>query len=639
MANPTRIEHFEIVRELGRGGMGKVYLARDTQLERSVAIKVVTFDGPPAEHDRQEREAFSQRLLREAKIAATLEHPGIVVIYQGGVVDDQPFIVMQYVDGATLDALLEAGRPFDHVSVRRVLNEVAAALDYAHDMGVIHRDIKPANIILTRTGAAKICDFGIAKSAVLSTKPSSVLMGTPHYMAPEQLSYEPVDRRTDQWALAVMAYRLLAGQLPFQGEDLRSLAAGIVGVPPPSPLDFNPTLPVGVIPVLQKALSKNPTGRYATCSEFATNLLSALDGVETVLMAPAATTRPLPAAPPWTRKWFLAGAAAIVVSATLAAEIYAHRHGAKPSQEAIAKIDDIAAAKAYFEANQFDKALPILQKGAAGGNPEAEARLGIMYENGLGGLPKDDVQAVNWLRKAAAGGNALAMNNLGNLHENGRGGLPQDDIQAANWYRKSAEAGYGRAMTNLGLMYDEGRGALPLDDAQALVWFRKAADAGDPYGMANLGGMYHGAHGGLAKDDVQAVYWYRKAAEGGDTFGMTSLGFMYHHGWGGLPQNDVEAVNWYRKAAEGRDSTAMNNLGDMYRDGKGGLPQDDAQAVKWYRNAAEAGEDTAMYNLGGMYELGRGGLPKDPTQAATWYRTAAGLGNPQAQKALKRLGR
>ena len=264
--------------------------------------------------------------------------------------------------------------------------------------------------------------------------------------------------------------------------------------------------------------------------------------------------------------------------------------------------------------------------------------LGFLYENGAGGLPKDDAQAVIWYRKAAEAGDGRAMANLGIMYETARGGLPKDDAQAVSWYRKAVDAGDGRGMARLGEMYSHGRGGLPKDAVQALYWYRKAADAGDGLGMTDLGVYYGGGTAG-PKVPSEELSWYRKAVEAGDGNGMANLGKMYAFGQDGLPKDDTQAVVWYRKAVDLLDGWGMANLGDMYAEGRGGLPKDDAQAVAWYRKAAAYGGWRAMGKLGEFYESGRGGLPKDVEQAVIWYRKGADEDDSFSQAALKRLGR
>jgi TPR repeat protein/Zn-dependent protease with chaperone function len=250
-------------------------------------------------------------------------------------------------------------------------------------------------------------------------------------------------------------------------------------------------------------------------------------------------------------------------------------------------------------------ALSWFRKAAEAGEAHGMSGLGFMYENGRGGLSRDDVQAVSWYRKATDAGNARAMANLGRMYAFGLGGLPRDDVQAVSWFRKAADAGGARGMSGLGFMYAFGRGGLPRDDVQAVSWFRKAADAGDAHGMCGLGSMYGSGRGGLHKDNEEAVKWYRKAVNAGDVLAMADLGFLYEKGGGGLPKDTEEAVKWYRKAADAGNATAMANLGGLYFEGLGGLPTDDEQAVSWFRKAADAGDAWGMYKLGTMYERAR----------------------------------
>ena len=197
----------------------------------------------------------------------------------------------------------------------------------------------------------------------------------------------------------------------------------------------------------------------------------------------------------------------------------------KPDQE---KKRLLITGESYYKAGQYEQALPLFRKAAESGDGEAAAYLGLIYEKGLGGLPKDDAQAVSWYRKAADAGDPWGMNNLGAMYASGRGGLPKDDAQAVSWYRKGADAGYAHSMSNLGSMYEKGLGGLPKDEAQAVSWYRKGADAGDARGMSGLGFMYEKGLGGLRKDEAQAVNWYRKAAALGNTDAEKALRRLGH---------------------------------------------------------------------------------------------------------------
>ncbi len=271
----AKIGHFEILELVGRGAMGAVYRAVDPLIGRSVAIKLIRLIGY---HDGEEAAFLKDRLFKEAKAAGGLSHPGIVTIYQVGTQDDQAFIAMEYIDGVTLESRLDSGKSIDDALFSRVLVEMAAALDYAHQRGIVHRDIKPANIMLTAGGAVKITDFGIAKTLLGRTvTQAGMILGTPFYMSPEQVQGQPLDGRSDQFALAVIAYQMLTGRRPFDGQEVTSICYQIVHAEPASPADLNPNLRPEVARVLKRALEKNPANRFPTCAEFAAGLVSACE--------------------------------------------------------------------------------------------------------------------------------------------------------------------------------------------------------------------------------------------------------------------------------------------------------------------------------------------------------------------------
>src|SRR5437868_2577480 len=208
---------YSIQREVGRGGMGVVYLARDVQLDRDVAIKVL-----PA-HLARTAEA-RERFVREARTAAGLSHPHIVPIHRVGEVRGFVFFVMSYVEGETLGERLRTGGPLPPADATRVLREVAWALAYAHGRGIVHRDVKPDNIMLeAATGRALVTDFGIAHGGADAATDSGKIMGTAHFMSPEQAAGEPLDGRSDIYALGVVGYLAVSGRLPFESSNLPAL--------------------------------------------------------------------------------------------------------------------------------------------------------------------------------------------------------------------------------------------------------------------------------------------------------------------------------------------------------------------------------------------------------------------------------
>ena len=289
----AKIGHFEILELVGRGAMGAVYRAVDPIIGRIVAIKVIRLVGY---NDGDEAAFLKERLFKEARAAGSLSHPGIVTVHQLGTQDDQAYIVMEYIDGSTLESRMAAGKSAEPEFWRRVLLEVAAALDYAHARGVVHRDIKPANIMLTAGGNVKITDFGIAKTLLGHTvTKTGMILGTPFYMSPEQVRGAALDGRSDQFALAVIAYQMLAGRRPFEGDQVTSICYQIVHAEPPSVADVQPGLPAGVARVLKRGLDKDPAKRFTSCTEFAAQLIRACDA-GTRKAAPSVTQAPVVAA-------------------------------------------------------------------------------------------------------------------------------------------------------------------------------------------------------------------------------------------------------------------------------------------------------------------------------------------------------
>jgi predicted Ser/Thr protein kinase len=268
-----RIGRYKIVRELGRGAMGVVYHAIDPNIGRPVAIKTILLAGAP---NSDEQNRMRERLFREARSAGILSHPGIVTIYDVEQQGDLAYIAMEYVDGPTLDHLMAASEPLAPDRMFTVLAQTAAALDYAHGKGIVHRDVKPANIMIAADGTVKIADFGIAKvTASEQFTMTGSIVGTPHYMSPEQVQGQPVDGRSDQFSLAVVAFEMLTGEKPHTGEHLTTVVYKIVAEQPVAAHRLNPTLSSGIDAVLGKGLAKKPENRYRSCTEFTAALEAA----------------------------------------------------------------------------------------------------------------------------------------------------------------------------------------------------------------------------------------------------------------------------------------------------------------------------------------------------------------------------
>jgi tRNA A-37 threonylcarbamoyl transferase component Bud32 len=273
-----RIGRYKIIRELGRGAMGVVYHAIDPNIGRPVAIKTIHFGG---NRKPEEIEKMRERLFREARSAGMLSHPGIVTIYDVEQQGDLAYIAMEFVDGPTLDQVLSEPDPLDAERMFSILGQTAVALDYAHSKGIVHRDIKPANIMISADGTSKIADFGIAKiTAAENLTMTGSIVGTPHYMSPEQVQGQHVDGRSDQFSLAVIAYEMLTGEKPYTGEHLTTVVYKIVAEEPVPPRRLNPSLSPAIENVLRKALNKKPDARYRNCQDFIESLEKACGGTK-----------------------------------------------------------------------------------------------------------------------------------------------------------------------------------------------------------------------------------------------------------------------------------------------------------------------------------------------------------------------
>ena len=297
------VNGYEILDQVGQGGMATVFLARQRSMNRNVALKFL----PNAFLND---EAYLQRFEREVRIVAQLEHRNIVPVYDFGEFEDQPYIAMRYMPAGSVEELLAAGR----IPLGRVLSiveQVASALDYAHQSGILHRDLKPSNILLDDGGGVFITDFGIAR--ILGEGGSNIttqgVVGTPSYMSPEQARGEPLDGRSDVYSLGVMLFELITGSRPFDSETPYSIAVMHVTMPPPSPRDVEPSVTAGVEAVILRSLRKQPEQRYATAGELAQALRLAADLPAAAADDSAARERSTPPVEPAPRRTLAAPSA------------------------------------------------------------------------------------------------------------------------------------------------------------------------------------------------------------------------------------------------------------------------------------------------------------------------------------------
>jgi serine/threonine-protein kinase len=312
---------YKIESRLGRGGMGAVYLATHERLARKVALKVIA-------SELALDEGFRARFLRESQLAASLDHPNVIPIYDADEVDGVLYLAMRYVEGPTLRALIAERGALSPADTRRLADQIGGALEAAHSSGLVHRDVKPGNILVAEPGPhAYLCDFGLAK--LVSSKGATAtgsFFGTVDYCAPEQIRGEPIDARADIYSLGCVLFQCLTGETPFARDTDFAVLQAHLSDPPPAPSSTRADLPASVDDVIARALAKSPEDRYATAGELAASLTHALGGAPsaddaTRIARPAATRAAPRARRPSAGRllWIGVGLLAIAIAFALAA--------------------------------------------------------------------------------------------------------------------------------------------------------------------------------------------------------------------------------------------------------------------------------------------------------------------------------
>ena len=295
---PQKAGRYELIEEVGRGAMGVVFRARDPLIGRSVAVKTLRLDDVRQGKDDPE---VLERFQNEIRAAGRLAHPNIVVIHDAGADAEAGlfYITMELVQGRSLAKMLEEKQAFPIPRVLRIMEQACRALDYAHHNHIVHRDIKPANLLLGELDTVKLTDFGTAKILERGGTQSGQIVGTPSYMAPEQVKGRPVDGRADVFALAVILYELLTGERPFPGKNVTTVIYKIVHEEPLAPMQLDSSIHPGLNAVILRGLAKEPDDRYASCGDFLNALRtyreSQSSGAQTVLrrVSPRPVTRPV----------------------------------------------------------------------------------------------------------------------------------------------------------------------------------------------------------------------------------------------------------------------------------------------------------------------------------------------------------
>jgi serine/threonine protein kinase/TPR repeat protein len=597
---------YRIVRTLGQGGMGVVYLADDTLLGVRVALKFLV--GETGKDPR-----FIKRFRQEARASYRLRHPNVVEVTNLDQAEDGSlFIAMEFVDGPSLRAVIETAPA--GMAVPRALNifrGIASGLAAAHAQGTVHRDVKPENILLARAAdgreQAKVLDFGIVAIAENVTRQSETrgLLLTPDYAAPEQWMEMPgsqMDGRTDLYALGCVLFEMLTGRTPFHGHNTAGWMKQHLEESPQPPSLLRPELASwsGLDSLTLRLLAKDRNYRPHDAELF--QLLDAVHDAppqqrpqttmedagkrwETATEGykpPAALPRP--AAPPATRKmpkarpgtgrlpgWVwgaLAGLALVAGFATWrllqpqppeTSTPAAILQTAPPTVPVPASKPSDTQAPATEESQSAvaaeDKA--PARKAAASAGVEQQAV--TLYAQRL------YTQAGPLLNQACSGGGWEACRDLGRMYHEGLG-LARNDARAAMLFEKACDAGYAAGCDSLGISYQNGQG-VGRDMARAASLYARACDAGVAKGCNNLGVLYATGNG-VARDDARAAALYAKACDEGEAMSCSNLGNIYASGRG-VERNDARAVQLYAKACEDGDGAGCSNLGNRYRLGLG----------------------------------------------------------------------
>jgi TPR repeat protein len=667
---------YELLEELGRGGMGVVFRARHKLMERIVAIKMLI-------DDMGKDPTALQRFHVEAKAASALNHANIIRIYDFDVSQHGfPFIVMDYLQGEPLDGILDRDQRMNWQRAMPLFLKVCDALGHAHRRQVVHRDMKPSNVMVVHDEdegeRPVVLDFGIAKLFTPGGKNEGRLtrtgeiFGSPLYMSPEQCLGQPVDHRSDIYSVACLIYETLTGCVPFDKSGFVQVILAHVNEPAPRLDRAAPELglPKELSDVLMKAMAKSATERFESMAEFKQALIAASGGgtgqVEVSQQSagapavnagaagvaggvPAGTDTSSTVVGNVPNPYFQGAGAAQANQAVRPPEytvVSGHRVTESDSSMEPQVRDWLDGAERGRVEDQFDLAwayragdgvdqdprLAIFwyTEAAGQGHPQAACCAGELYRDGIG-TEQDYGEALTWFRKGAEGGDLLSQFNVGWAHEFGQG-TPVDLEMAAYWYKKAAESGYSYAQNSLGVLYTIGSG-VERDDKAAFELYLQAAEQGLAEAQRRLGEVYEWGWG-VDIDYANALYWYEKAAAQDDLDAQFRLAIMTLEGRGCKP--DVAGgKRKLRQAAQRGSSLAQNYMGEVYEYGLHDATMNLEEAFHWYKKATVQGHAEANYSLGLMFEEGRG-TEVNNQEAERCFRAAAEGGSGNGMVALAR---
>ena len=579
---PLQIGKYEVIKPLRQGGMGILYLARDPRLDRSVVIKMIRADVDSAE--------LRERFQQEAQAASRMRHPNIITIFDYGEFEAQPYVVMEYIEGESLAALIAKEVPLSFERKLRMMEDVCTGMAHVHDANMVHRDLKPDNLMVDGDrGRVKILDFGIARSMEAGPCGFTSGIGTPSYMAPEQITTGTVDRRSDIFAMGAILYELLTSRRAFNGSTSAEIVNKILHEQPLRIEQLSTEVDARVIAIVTKALAKAPADRYQTADDFRAALQSVRSAAHETQVS---SSRQLLVA---------AGVSALLIAG----------HGILPESgigDTLFRlpfvsnaVTSVRCAIGYVEACiipgvDYESDEALYQEACDRGSLMGCYNLAVLYDSD-DRLLQDPARAVPLYKKACDGGIFAACNNLGVLHANGDGGLAKDTARAVVLYQQACDGGNAIACTNLGVYHYDGEGGSAKEAPRAAALHQKSCDGGSAMGCYNLGVLYANGADGVAKDVARAVALYQQACDGGFAEGCFNLGILCEDGDPSFAKDLIRAVGLYAKACDGGVSEACNNLGLLHANGGIGVTKDLTRAAALFRQACEGSSANGCGNL------------------------------------------
>jgi eukaryotic-like serine/threonine-protein kinase len=674
MSQKRMIGQFEVQELLGEGGIGQVFAARDTVLDRVVAIKSLRAE-------LLSDKSFVERFRAEAKNLALLSHPNITTLYtlleEGGSL----YMMMELVRGRTLETILsERGAPFTMQEALAIVAQAADGLAYAHEMGIVHRDIKPANLILTNTGLLKIMDFGIARAqgSQRMTRDGSIV-GTLAYMSPEQCRGQEVDGRTDLYSLGIVLYEMLTGKVPFEASTDYDLMQAHINTPAEWPSRLIPGIEPHAEKALMKALSKKASDRFATLTAFKDALGAPASRTEALSIVHKVTRLAGTANVPTSLPAFTAVVSNVTDSMKKSSVPFALRGVAIGAGLALA----LAGVALYFIspgstpsplANQ--NILPATKLSAPAGLPQTAPQAQNPYLVDTRKLTNTNPVAqstpqLSDTRQPQPPNNAASKTGTGSRlpfevaaepripGPAAASQPPGSQTADAQPVARTASAidktpSSAAANTPASPAVDQGADATAAAQSETVAAADSAApsDATAAPDTPSQKPAVRAPSDGrrMSEKDVVAAYETKNfanarelaepCAKEGNPECQFILGRLFETGSAG--QKDLgTAADWYRKAAEAGLAKARFNLGALYYAGEG-LPKDARLAAEWFSKAAYQNHSVAQFNLANLYENGDG-VPRNLAEARRWYTEVVEKASDRqlaadAQEALDRLG-